>query len=201
MKSFAPLWSHCSPGSTWSFSDLPARGKPTETTTPVEQQVSSEATVTVIDPRRPLYGQTFPLNGLVNHSDYGPCVVVWISSGLQRQIPIIATNLAAEPPVVNPCPLSLTSIIKLLSAYARFAQQSKERTNDSNGISATITNITTTSATATESAAHDSGDESINSGAISLADSQSTTTGKPRSAIRHNLLRPAHKQKTKGGAK
>jgi hypothetical protein len=127
--------------------------------------------------------------------------VVWIPNGLQRQIPIIATNLAAEPPVVNHCPLSLASINKLLSAYARFAQQSEERTNDRNGISATITNITTTAATATESAAHCSGDEAINSGAISLADSQFTTTGKPRSTIRHDLLQPAHKQNGKGGAK
>jgi hypothetical protein len=126
--------------------------------------------------------------------------VVWIPNGLQRLIPIIATNLAADPPVVSPCPLSLTSINKLLSAYARLAQQSRERTNDSNGISTTLTNITTTGATATESAAHCSGDAASNLGAISLADSQSTTTDGPRSAIRHDMLQPAHKQKTNGDA-
>ena len=66
-------------------------------TTPLGQSVSPEQTITVLDPRHPLCGQTFPLVAMTYDARFGRCCVVWLRPYEERLIPLQATHLAFDP--------------------------------------------------------------------------------------------------------
>ena len=92
--------------------------------------ILSDETVTVVDPREPLYGQTFPLIFIENKPYRGPCCIVRDANGVERHIPVVVTNRSAEPLAISPIPLSLPSVRQLLSAYERIVRLTAKGTKD-----------------------------------------------------------------------
>jgi hypothetical protein len=86
--------------------------------------------VTVIDPRDPLYGQSFTLLFVENKSYRGECCVVRMETGIERHIPISVTDQAPEQFRIYPLPLNLSSVRELLAVYARLIRQLTERAED-----------------------------------------------------------------------
>ena len=79
--------------------------------------------MTVVDPRHPLYGQSFPLLHLKNKQELIPSCLVRLTEGVERLIPVNVTNLAATPPVVYPLPLDLSSLHNLTQVFLRIQTQ------------------------------------------------------------------------------
>lgn len=71
-------------------------GKPNQTTTPLKHPVELPATITVVNPRFPLYGQSFTVRGTIHRPQSGLCFVVWLAHSGERHIPCQATQTAAE---------------------------------------------------------------------------------------------------------
>jgi hypothetical protein len=92
--------------------------------------LQSGEVVTVIDPRDPLYRQTFTLLFVENKSYRGKCCVVRMETGIERHIPISVTDQAMDPICSYPLPLNLSSVRELLVLYARMICQIAERTED-----------------------------------------------------------------------
>jgi hypothetical protein len=90
------------------------RVNPNQGTTPLGYSVSPEDTITVLDPRHPLCGQTFSLVAMTQHAHLGRCCVVWLRPHEERLIPLQATNLAFDPADIPPAPLSLSAVEQLL---------------------------------------------------------------------------------------
>jgi hypothetical protein len=82
--------------------------------TPIGHRLSSEQTITVIDPRHPLCGRTFTLVAITHHAQLGRCCVVWLRPHVERLVPVQATNLAFDPNDISPSPLSLAAVEQLL---------------------------------------------------------------------------------------
>jgi hypothetical protein len=93
--------------------------------TPVAADLA-EGEVTVLDPRHRLFGCTFPLVEIVGEEEYGRYCVVRLPSGVERRIPVEATDRADVPIEACQTPLNLTTIGRLLGAYAHFIQQGGE---------------------------------------------------------------------------
>jgi hypothetical protein len=104
--------------------------KPTQQNTPIEITLSPTETVTVIDPRHPLYGRTLPLLGITNKQYLGRCCVVWLLPGVERLVPLAATDLAADPICLYPLPLNLSAVEQLLATFMRIKIQPAEETED-----------------------------------------------------------------------
>jgi hypothetical protein len=81
--------------------------------------------VTVTDPRHPLYGQTFHLSHIANKQYLGRCCVVWPQEGIERNIPVEATDRSTEPFTIFPLPLDLSSLRQLLVAFEGIKSQEK----------------------------------------------------------------------------
>jgi hypothetical protein len=90
---------------------------PNQVTTPIGHRFSPDQTITVLDPRHPLCGQTLPLVALTHHAQLGRCCVVWLRPHVERLIPVHATNLAFDPTELSPSPLSLAAIEQLLRVF------------------------------------------------------------------------------------
>jgi hypothetical protein len=106
-----PAWlSHC----RWSPQE-PAN--PNQVTTPIGHRSSADQTVTVLDPRHPMHGRTFPLVAITHHSQLGRCCVVWLQPHVERFIPVQATNLAFDPNAISPSPLSIAAVEHLLRVF------------------------------------------------------------------------------------
>lgn len=86
--------------------------------------------VTVLDPRHQLFGCTFPLVEIMGEEEYDRYCVVRLPSGVERRIPVEATDRADAPIEACQTPLSLTTIGWLLGAYARLIQQDGERPDE-----------------------------------------------------------------------
>jgi len=82
--------------------------------------------VTVIDPRHPLYGQTFPLVYITNKPYSGRCCVLWLQEGMERNVPVGATDQSSEPITIFPLPLNLSSVRKFLTTCERMISQLTE---------------------------------------------------------------------------
>lgn len=80
----------------------------------MRREASGEETVTIVDPRHPLYGRTLLLVSIGTKAYLGQCCTVWIRPGVERCVPIGATDLAFDPHDVSPIPLSLASLRQLL---------------------------------------------------------------------------------------
>ncbi len=87
-------------------------------------------TVTVVDPRHPLFNQTFPVFHIKNKQEMVPCCQVRLPEGVERLLPIAVTDLADEPPVVFPVPLGLSSLQALAQAFLRIQAQLGVEGND-----------------------------------------------------------------------
>ena len=79
--------------------------------------------VAVADPRHPLCGQTFRLSHITNKQCLGRCCVIWLKEGIQRNIPLEATDRSTEPIAIFPLPLDLSSMRQLLVAFERIESQ------------------------------------------------------------------------------
>ena len=64
---------------------------------------------------------------MTTRPEVGQCCIVWSTEGLERQIPIAATNLSSSPPPSPSVPLSLASVHVLLQSYARLTLHLKEQ--------------------------------------------------------------------------
>ncbi len=101
-----------------------------EPTTPEPVTIPSEGTVTVIDPRHPLYGRTLPLINIANRQHVGRCCIVWLHDGCDQHVPLAATDRAPEPPTIFPVPLCLTSVQQLVTRWEHLMAQAVEETGD-----------------------------------------------------------------------
>ena len=87
--------------------------------------------VTIIDPRHPLYDQTFPLLHIKNKQNLVPSCLIRLRAGVERLVPIEATNLAASTPTIFPLPLDLSSLYNLNQTFRRIhAQLERGRRDD-----------------------------------------------------------------------
>src|SRR5207244_10717320 len=96
-----------------------ARGStnPNQITTPVGHRFSSDQTITVLDPRHPLCGQTLPLVAITHHTQLGRCCVVWLRPHVERLVPVQATTLEFDPNDMSPSPSSLAAVEPLLPVF------------------------------------------------------------------------------------
>jgi hypothetical protein len=86
--------------------------------------------VTIVDPRHPLFDQTFPLLHLKNKQEMVPCCLVQLAEGVERLVPISVTSLAASLDVVFPLPLDISSLHKLTQVFVRLQAQIEEKCGD-----------------------------------------------------------------------
>lgn len=86
--------------------------------------------MTVVDPRHPLYEQTFPLLHLKNKQELIPSCLVQIAEGVERLIPVSVTDLSASPPVVFPLPVDISSLHNLIQAVLRLQVQNGKECED-----------------------------------------------------------------------
>jgi hypothetical protein len=56
--------------------------------------------------------------------------VVWVLPGVERLVPVAATDLAADPICLYPLPLNLPAVEQLLATYMRINIQPAEETKD-----------------------------------------------------------------------
>jgi hypothetical protein len=83
-------------------------------------------TVEVTDPTHPLYGLSFPLLGITVKQRLGRVCLVWLYPGIERVIPVAATNLAGESRVPTPCRLSMDGLQTLLHVLSSLVCPSQE---------------------------------------------------------------------------
>ena len=84
--------------------------------------------MTVTDPRHPLYGRTFPLIHITNKPNSGRCCVLWFEEGIERNVPVEATDRSIEPLNIFPLPLNLSSVRQLLTTCEQIISQIMEET-------------------------------------------------------------------------
>jgi hypothetical protein len=89
------------------------------------------ATVTVVDPRHPLYDQTFPLIHIKNKQELVRSCLVLLRENVERLIPLAVTDLALSPPDVFPVPLDISSLQNLIETFSRMTSQLEQE--DENG--------------------------------------------------------------------
>ena len=82
--------------------------------------------MTITDPRHPLYGRTFPLVYITNKPYSGRCCVLWLQEGMERNVPVEATDRSIEPLTIFPLPLNLSSVGQLLTTCERIISQPME---------------------------------------------------------------------------
>lgn len=162
--------------------------KLTQITAPIGRNVSiDEITITVTDPRPPLYGQCFQVAGEINRPDHGLCYVVWLAEGVARHIPRTATNLVPFMPS-SATPLNLFSLQKLLTVYAHFSQQLKEQDNHVIKVVKDSTVNTTVKISAKETVNSKPNNQLSHYSSASLASLKSAPTRKTVSSNGENLL-------------
>lgn len=76
-------------------------------------------TVEIVDPTHPLYGKTLPLVGVTTRQRLGRTAVVWLYPGVERCVPLSATDLAEiRPAPPSSSRLSVASLERLLAVVA-----------------------------------------------------------------------------------
>src|SRR5215207_3794842 len=101
--------------------------KPSQHNTLIEVTPLAVETVRVTDPTHPFYGLELPLVGVTRKARLGAVCVVWIRRGVERTIPVGATDLAEEIlEVPSPCRLSEESAKALLAVVASLWQAPPE---------------------------------------------------------------------------
>jgi len=94
--------------------------------------VTPEETVTVVDPRHPLFGRTLPCVGISNCSYRGRCCIVWIGPTIERHIPVSATDLEFDPMTLSPLAISVESLRQLVYEFTCMSHASKGEQADGN---------------------------------------------------------------------
>ena len=84
----------------------------------------------MVDPRHPLYDQTFPLLYLTHARQMVRCAVVQLAPDVTRLIPIAATDHAAVPPVVFSAPVDLSSLQGLIATFQGIQATIQEEVHD-----------------------------------------------------------------------
>jgi hypothetical protein len=97
--------------------------KPNQVNTPIDKKILKPETVTVTDPRHPLYDQTFPLLHIKNKQELVLSCHVQITPGVNRLVPLNLTDLATTPVDVFPAPLHISSVQNLVRIYRRIVAQ------------------------------------------------------------------------------
>ena len=89
--------------------------------------------VSIVDPRHPLYGRTFPLLHIKHQRNLILSCVVQVLPDASRLVPVDVTDLAATEPDVFPTPLALSSLHDLMQTFDHIlAQVTTERCDDTN---------------------------------------------------------------------
>ena len=101
----------------WSCWDRPESGNLDQLTTSIDLIVSPKETVSVVDPRHPLFGRTLPCVGISNSCHRGRCCILWIRPTVERHVPVTATDLEYDPSTLYPLPISLESLQQLLQEF------------------------------------------------------------------------------------
>ena len=83
----------------------------------------SREMVTVIDPRHPLYEQSFRFLGITTKNRLGRCCMVLDQYGHERNIPLGVTDQSPDPVVIAPSPLSVATITSLVRVYSHRCPQ------------------------------------------------------------------------------
>ena len=83
----------------------------------------SEEQITVIDPRHPLYGQSFRLLGITTTQYLGRCCVVVDQASRERHLPLAVTDRAPDPLVMAPLPLTVATIEHLIHVVSHISPQ------------------------------------------------------------------------------
>ncbi len=104
--------------------------KTTQHNTPINKNDLSEK-VTVIDPRHPLYGQTFSLIQIENRLDYGQCCLVERDWGQNSYLPLAVTDQSKAQWVSSSIPLSVKAIRQLVSTYTQLTEDNENGSTDS----------------------------------------------------------------------
>src|SRR5947209_8551889 len=112
----------------WSFWDRPELGNHNQQSTLMEMTEYEHETVTVIDPRHPLCGQSFRLLGISMKNQLGRCCVVLDPAGRERNLPIAVTDHSSDPLVIAPFPLTVATITSLLHVYSHICPQPETET-------------------------------------------------------------------------
>jgi hypothetical protein len=99
---------------------------PFQQNTPLGLTALPTSTVEVTDPTHPLYGLSFPLIGITVKQRLGRVCLVWLHPGIERAIPVRATNLTSEPHVCVACRLSVAGLQTLLHVLSPLVCSSQE---------------------------------------------------------------------------
>ncbi len=99
---------------------------PFQQNTPLGLTALPTTTVEVTDPTHPLYGLSFPLIGVTVKQRLGRVCLVWLHPGIERAIPVRATNLAGEPHVPVTCRLSVAGLQALLHVLSPVVSPNQE---------------------------------------------------------------------------
>ena len=109
---------------------LPKPIKPNQLNTLKRKNFAVPERITIVDPRHPLFGQTFPLLHLKNKQNLVPCGLVRLATGAERLIPLSVTDLAPIPPNVFSLPLDLSSLHNLTQTFSRILAQVERECGD-----------------------------------------------------------------------
>ncbi len=115
----------CAP---WTYGEVGTSGlqNPFQQNTPLGLTALPTDTVEVTDPTHPLYGLSFPLIGITVKQRLGRVCLVWLHPGIERAIPVSATNLAGEERVLSACRLSIAGLQALLRVLSSLVSPSQE---------------------------------------------------------------------------
>ena len=116
----------------FSSADPPAWAKPNQVNTPIRKPFAAPEEVTIVDPRHPLCDHTFPLLHIKNQRRLIPSCLVRLPEGVERLVPVAATNLATSPLNVHPLPLDVSSLQNLIGTFARIQAQVGMECGDGN---------------------------------------------------------------------
>jgi len=86
--------------------------------------------VSVVDPRHPLYDQSFPLLHIKKTRELIPCCLVRLAEGAERLIPISVTDLATAPPVIFPIQIDISSLYNLTQVFLHIRAQIEKECGD-----------------------------------------------------------------------
>jgi hypothetical protein len=117
--------------------------KPNQHTTPINTTGIIEETVTVVDPRHPLYPQTFRLIGITTKQYLGRCCVVLDQASRERIVPVSVTDRSPDPQTIAPIPLDLASLQDLVLVFTHIhSHRAKGATNEEDRTYSTRTDAT-----------------------------------------------------------
>jgi hypothetical protein len=100
-----------------------APSKSTQHNTPISTSEFPE-TVTIVDPRHPLFGETFPLICVEDRADRGLCCLIARDGGHNTYLPLDVTNLSTSTTGLSAIPLSVSAVQQLVATYTRLVEGS-----------------------------------------------------------------------------